>query len=127
VALATAAYAVRGIARHRTFGSTGFDLGLFDQVLWHAGRLERLASSLKGLDWIFGDHLSPALALLAPAGWLGPEGLVGRAIRVRGRSGRRTGPAQKRPTITAQSQLRAPRPPFHRRAARRSCSALSAR
>jgi hypothetical protein len=41
VARATAAYAVRGIARHRTFGSTGFDLGLFDQVLWHAGRLER--------------------------------------------------------------------------------------
>lgn len=76
MALATAAYAVLGIARHRTFGSTGFDLGLFDQVLWHAGRLERPASSLKGLDWIFGDHLSPALALLAPAGWLGPEGLI---------------------------------------------------
>ncbi len=76
MALATAAYAVLGIARHRTFGSTGFDLGLFDQVLWHAGRLERPASSLKGLDWIFGDHLSPALLLLAPAGWLGPEGLI---------------------------------------------------
>ena len=76
MALATAAYAVLGIARHRTFGSTGFDLGLFDQVLWHAGRLERPASSLKGLDWIIGDHLSPALVFLAPAGWLGPEGLI---------------------------------------------------
>ena len=76
MALATAAYAVLGVARHRTFGSTGFDLGLFDQVLWHAGRLERPASSLKGLDWILGDHLSPALALLVPAGWLGPEGLI---------------------------------------------------
>ncbi len=76
MALATAAYAVLGIARHRTFESTGFDLGLFDQVLWHAGRLERPASSLKGLDWILGDHLSPALVLLTPAGWLGPEGLI---------------------------------------------------
>lgn len=76
MALATAAYAVLGIARHRTFGSTGFDLGLFDQVLWHVGRLERPTSSLKGLDWILGDHLSPALVLLAPAGWLGPEGLI---------------------------------------------------
>ncbi len=76
MALATAAYAVLGVARHRTFGSTGFDLGLFDQVLWHVGRLERPTSTLKGLDWIFGDHLSPALVLLAPAGWLGPEGLI---------------------------------------------------
>ncbi len=76
MALATAAYAVLGIARHRTYRSTGFDLGLFDQVLWHAGRLERPASTLKGLHWILGDHLSPALALLAPAGWLGPEGLI---------------------------------------------------
>ena len=76
MALATAAYAVLGVARHRTFNSTGFDLGLFDQVLWHAGRFERPASSLKGLDWILGDHLSPALVLLVPAGWLGPEGLI---------------------------------------------------
>ncbi|MDQ3631380.1 MAG: DUF2079 domain-containing protein, partial [Actinomycetota bacterium] len=76
MALATAAYAVLGVARHRTFGSTGFDLGLFDQVLWHVGRLERPASSLKGLGWILGDHLSPALVLFAPAGWLGVEGLI---------------------------------------------------
>lgn len=76
MALATAAYAALGIARHLTHRATGLDLGLFDQVLWHAGTPRAPREALKGLLWILGDHLSPALALLAPARWRGPEGLI---------------------------------------------------
>ncbi len=75
-ALATLAYAVLGIARHRTFRSTGFDLGIFDQATWHYSRLEAPASSLKGLPSLLGDHFSPILVLLAPVRLLGTEALI---------------------------------------------------
>lgn len=78
VVLFGAAYAVLGLARHVTYRSTGFDLGLFDQVVWHLGNLDAPASSVKGLGSIFGDHFSPVLVLWAPltAAGLGPGGLV---------------------------------------------------
>ena len=78
VAAGFVAYAVLTVVRHRTFRSTGFDLGLFEQVVWHYGRLETPASSLKGLDTIFADHFSPVLALLGPLHrlWPRPEALL---------------------------------------------------
>lgn len=75
--VAAIAYAAISIARHATFRSTGFDLGIFDQVLWHYSRLEAPASSVKGLPSILGDHFSPALALLAPVRLLGTEAVLG--------------------------------------------------
>ncbi|HVL95470.1 MAG TPA: DUF2079 domain-containing protein [Solirubrobacteraceae bacterium] len=73
---AVAAYSLLAVVRHRTFRSTGFDLGLFDQVVWHYSRLEAPASTLKGLPSILGDHFSPVLALLAPVRWLGTDALL---------------------------------------------------
>lgn len=64
-------YAAVGLLRHATFRSTGFDLGIFDQAIWHFGRLEAPGSSLKDLPSLFGDHFSPILALLAPLGACG--------------------------------------------------------
>lgn len=78
VLLLAAVYATVGVARHETFRSTGFDLGLFDQVVWHLGNGDEPASSLKDLPSIFGDHFSPVLLLFAPLGALeaGPVPLV---------------------------------------------------
>lgn len=78
VAGAAALYATLSLARHATFRSTGFDLGLFDQVVWHLSNIDTPASSLKGLESIFGDHLSPILVLLAPirAVWPSPQALL---------------------------------------------------
>lgn len=67
---ATVAYSVLAVARHETYRSTGFDLGLFDQVVWHLSNLDAPASSLKGLGSIFGDHFSPILVVFAPLYWL---------------------------------------------------------
>lgn len=67
---AALAYSVLSVARHETYRSTGFDLGLFDQVVWHLSNLEAPASSLKGLDSIFGDHFSPILLAFAPLYWI---------------------------------------------------------
>lgn len=68
VAVLALLYAAVGLARHATYRSTGFDLGIFDQAVWHLGRLEAPASSLKGLPSLFGDHFSPVLVALAPLG-----------------------------------------------------------
>lgn len=76
VAVAAAAYAVLSVARHRTLRSTGFDLGVFDQALWHAGRIEAPASTLRGLPNLLGGHFSPVLALLVPARLVGTEALL---------------------------------------------------
>lgn len=76
MAIAGLAYSLLSVGRHRTFRSTGFDLGIFDQALWHYSRLEAPASSIKGLPNLLADHFSPALALLAPARWLGTEAVL---------------------------------------------------
>jgi uncharacterized membrane protein len=67
---AAALYATLSIVRHETFRSTGFDLGIFDQVVWHYSRFEDPASSIRGFENQLGDHFSPVLALLAPLYWV---------------------------------------------------------
>lgn len=59
-------YSALSIIRHETFRSTGFDLGLFEQVIGHYSRLQAPASAFKGLDSIYKDHVSPIMALLGP-------------------------------------------------------------
>lgn len=67
---AVAAYTTYSLIRHNHFASGGFDLGIFDQTIWHYSRFEAPASSIKDVASILGDHFSPALALLAPLYWL---------------------------------------------------------
>ena len=73
VAAFTAAYAVVSLFRHWSFGSSAFDLGIFDQVVWRLSRFESPTSSLKGDINIFGDHFHPIIALLAPLYWIAPR------------------------------------------------------
>lgn len=74
VALAFAViYAVIGFVRHAHFGSNAYDLGIFDQMVWHLSRFERPASTIHGLSNMFGDHFSPIHALYVPLSWLWPS------------------------------------------------------
>ena len=66
-------YALVGVFRHRHFSSNAFDLGIFDQVVWHLSRFETPASSLLGLPHLLGDHFHPILALFAPLYWVAPH------------------------------------------------------
>lgn len=56
------------IAKHATFHSSVYDLGIFHQVLWNTARGDLFATSLKHMRYL-GDHFSPSLALLAPLEW----------------------------------------------------------
>lgn len=69
-ALFAAAYSTVSLVRHWTFGSSGYDLGIFDQVVWHLSRFEAPASSIHGVSNFFGDHFSPIWILVAPLYWL---------------------------------------------------------
>lgn len=70
-------YATYGLAQHARFRTYGFDLGLFDQVVWLYSRFEVPYSTLREMVHL-GDHFTPVLALLAPFYWLhsGPETLI---------------------------------------------------
>jgi uncharacterized membrane protein len=78
VALFGVVYAVGGLFRHWNFNSGAYDLGIFDQVIWHLSRFESPSSSIRGYSNMLGDHFSPILMLLAPLYWVapGPEVLI---------------------------------------------------
>ncbi len=78
VAFFGVAYALYGLFRHWHFGSSAFDLGIFDQVVWHLSRFEPPASSIRGFTNFLGDHFFPVIALFAPLYWLrpGPDTLI---------------------------------------------------
>jgi uncharacterized membrane protein len=71
VAVFATLYAVLGLSRHWRFG-TGYDLAIFDQVVWHLSRFEIPASTITGHTNIFGDHFHPIIALFAPLYWFAP-------------------------------------------------------
>ncbi len=68
--IATAVYATYSILRHMHFGSSGYDLGIFDQAVWHMSRFEAPASTTRNIPNILGDHFYPILFLLAPLYWI---------------------------------------------------------
>jgi uncharacterized membrane protein len=67
------AYALYGLFRHWHFGSSAYDLGIFDQAVWHLSRFEAPASSIRGFTNLLGDHFSPILAMFAPLYWIVPR------------------------------------------------------
>jgi len=66
-------YSVLSILRHSHFDSNTWDLGLFDQMVWHYSRFEAPASTSMMLQNSLGDHFSPILALCAPLYWIYPH------------------------------------------------------
>jgi uncharacterized membrane protein len=74
----TAVYAAIGLFRHWRFESSAYDLGIYDQVVWHLSRFETPASTVIGMPNVLGDHFSPIWLLVAPFYWLhaGAETLI---------------------------------------------------
>ncbi len=62
-------YAVCGLLIHYSFHSYGWDLGIFDQVLWSIGHGYGFHYSFRDMLYL-GDHFQPMLVLLAPLIWL---------------------------------------------------------
>jgi uncharacterized membrane protein len=63
-------YVTLAVARHRSYHSFGFDLGVFDQEFWSTTQGHPFESTMSLGQPIphsmFGDHFSPALWLLVP-------------------------------------------------------------
>jgi uncharacterized membrane protein len=71
VCLFACGYALFGVFQHWSFG-TSYDLGIFDQAIWHLSRFESFASSISGFSNLLGDHFYPILGLFAPLYWIAP-------------------------------------------------------
>jgi uncharacterized membrane protein len=74
VVAAAAVYGAYSVLDHNKFG-TAWDLGVFDQAIWHLSRFETPASTLSGQNLqgvpnLFGDHFHPMIALLTPLYWV---------------------------------------------------------
>jgi len=67
---AAAYFATIGLLQYFSFHSYGWDLGLFDQVLWNTAHGRWFEFSFR--DYLYlGDHFQPVLLLLAPTALLG--------------------------------------------------------
>ena len=77
MALTVLVYTFLSSIRQWRFMTGGFDLGIYDQVVWEYSRFLAPASTLRNLSNALGDHFEPILALVAPLYWVlpGPEAL----------------------------------------------------
>ncbi|GAB2928462.1 DUF2079 domain-containing protein [Micromonospora polyrhachis] len=67
-------YEVLSVVRHLTGRTTGYDLGIFEQVVRNYAHFDTPVSALKGPGVnILGDHFSPILAALGPVYLLFPS------------------------------------------------------
>lgn len=62
------------LARHFSFGTAQYDLGIFDQAVWNASRGNGLLCTVKNNSPmnLLGDHFEPILFLIAPLYWIWP-------------------------------------------------------
>jgi len=68
--MAAAYFAAIGLLQYFSFHSYGWDLGLFDQLLWNTAHGRWFEYSFR--DYVYlGDHFQPVLLLLAPTAFLG--------------------------------------------------------
>lgn len=66
-----ALYSLYAWLRHRLYLTTGYDLGIFDQVVRDYSRFQAPLVPLKAPDYnLLGDHFHPVLVLLAPLYWI---------------------------------------------------------
>lgn len=66
---AAAYYSACSLLIHFSFHSFGWDLGIFDQVLWSISHGHGFHYSFRSMPYL-GDHFQPVLVLLAPLTWL---------------------------------------------------------
>lgn len=63
------------LRNHYGFGTTGFDIAIFDQGVWLLSRLQSPFVTVRGLH-LFGDHTSFILLALVPLYWVVPSAAV---------------------------------------------------
>lgn len=69
--LSATVYSTMSLLRYNTFRSSGYDLGIFDQVVRQYSAFMGPYSEIKGLIYnILGDHFHPIVAVLGPLYWL---------------------------------------------------------
>lgn len=84
-ALTALAYGTYSVLNHLHFGTYAYDLGIFDQVMWHYSRFEIPETTVVGLPTALGDHFHPILLLLTPLYWIWADPrilLVAQAILI---------------------------------------------
>lgn len=71
VAVTFIVYATFSLARHRAYGTAGYDLGIFDQAVRAYAHWRAPIVPLKGVGYnVFGDHFHPIIATAAPFYWI---------------------------------------------------------
>ncbi|MBA3895436.1 MAG: DUF2079 domain-containing protein [Gemmatimonadales bacterium] len=70
VLLSATAYGTYSVLNHLHFGTYAYDLGIFDQVMWHYSRFEIPETTVVGLPTALGDHFHPILLILTPLYWV---------------------------------------------------------
>ncbi|MEA2499193.1 MAG: hypothetical protein QOH26_1598 [Actinomycetota bacterium] len=75
VALYASVFAYLTVRNHFGIGTTGFDIGIFDQGTWLLSRFKEPFVTVRGLH-LFGDHPSFILLPLVPAYWIWPSTAV---------------------------------------------------
>jgi len=83
VAMASA-YAAVGLFKHWHFDSS-YDLGIFNQAVWHLSRFETPASTISGYSNILGDHFYPIVFLFVVPYWIAPAAetlIVAQAVLI---------------------------------------------
>jgi uncharacterized membrane protein len=70
VAVFAVLYGALVALRHERFQSHGYDLGIFDQAIWHYSQFQTPGSTIRGFPDLLGDHFHPIVALAAPALWI---------------------------------------------------------
>lgn len=63
-------YAAFVLIRHRHLLTTGYDLGIFDQLIWNYSHFHGPSDSVRGLTNLLSDHFHPLLVVLAPLYWI---------------------------------------------------------
>nr|WP_052478265.1 DUF2079 domain-containing protein [Kibdelosporangium sp. MJ126-NF4]CEL17264.1 hypothetical protein [Kibdelosporangium sp. MJ126-NF4]CTQ91506.1 hypothetical protein [Kibdelosporangium sp. MJ126-NF4] len=67
-------YGLLSIANHLAFDTTGYDLGIFEQIVRSYAQFKVPVSELRGPGFVMlGDHFHPILVTLAPLYWFFPS------------------------------------------------------
>lgn len=74
VVLLAAAYSFYSLLRHASFGSAGYDLGIFDQAVRSYSLGHPPWAPVKGIEYnLLGDHFHPIIALIQPLYLIWPD------------------------------------------------------
>ncbi|WP_181773574.1 DUF2079 domain-containing protein [Amycolatopsis pittospori] len=67
-------YSLLSVSNHLRLGTTGFDLGIFEQIVRGYAEFRAPVSELKGPGFVMlGDHFHPILITLVPLYWIFPS------------------------------------------------------